>query len=210
MNTKNRIKKALVEVKVLAKPEDMDKIMPKLKDDDMIKLVDEAEEVVNEAPAKNNPKIEAYVNNLNELIKKAIDGDGDPIGVVDKSGTWEEPVVYQPIIYSNGALKIVSTKQTSNEPQTEIILSRNMEFDGIPTLKLLNRLYNKVIKNLSAPQPMGENEDDRAGRSIEYGAPEPEVGDEDYEEMNKPVNENIKPSITKRRLEEFVAKQNKK
>lgn len=192
MSNKIRIKKALIEAKFMAKPEDMDKLMPKLEKDDIVKLVDEAEVTesdINEAPAKNNPKIEAYVNKLNELIRQAVDGDGDPIGVVDKSGTWEEPVVYQPIIYSNGALKIVSTKQTSNDPDTEIILSRNMEFDGIPTLKLLNRLYTNTIKKLSSSKPMGENDDERAGRSIEYGAPEPELGDADYEEIHKPIHE---------------------
>lgn len=255
MNTKIRIKKSLIEAKFMAKAEDMDKLMPKLEKDDIVKLVDEEIELT-EAPAKNNPKIEAYVNKLNDLIKRAVDSDGDPIGVVDKSGTWEEPVVYQPIVYVNGALKIISTRQSSNDPNVETILSRNMEFDGVPTLKLLFKLYTNLIKKLSSSQQMGEDV------GIEIDKPIQEDGGVDtsklradvaklmdklnlgqfdniFKKIDKPqeqaeviaafaerigvprtkltmvvssiknVAENVKPSISKNKLEEFVKKQNK-
>ena len=99
------------------------------------------------ANAVNDPKVQRLVTLVNELIKMAVDSDGDPIGVVDTSGTWEEPYIYQPIIYQNGQLKITSNSVYGNKPETEVILKRNMEFDGIPTLKNIAKMYRKAIKN---------------------------------------------------------------
>ena len=189
MKTKIRIKKALIEAKFMAKPEDMDKLMPKLDKDDIVKLVDESD--ITEAPAVNNPKIEKYVNDLNNLIASAIDSDGDPIMVLDKSGTWEEPEMYYPIVYKNGSLKITSKSISRNEPEINIINKSNMEMDGIPTLKMIRRLYNLALKQNSAksnkPQIQDENEDERAGRSVQYGYTDPELSDD---EINKPIDEN--------------------
>ena len=103
---------------------------------------------IKEGITKNNPKIEKYVNGINELIAQAVDSEGDKIGVVDPTSTWEEPYVYQPIIYQNGALKIVSHSiYKPKEINTDIVRSRDMEYDGIPTLQLLSRMYKKAIKN---------------------------------------------------------------
>lgn len=101
---------------------------------------------IDEGPAKNNPKIEKLVAGINDLIAKAVDSDGDPIGVVDPTSTWEEPYVYEPIQYKNGQLKIVSKSPYQKAADVDIILSRDMEFDGIPTLRLIMRMYKKAIK----------------------------------------------------------------
>lgn len=107
--------------------------------------------VVNEAPAVNNPKIEKLVTGINELISKAIDQDGDPIGVIWPGGTWDEPYVYEPIQYRNGQLKITSKSVYGGQPETDTVLSREMEIDGIPMLRTLMRMYKKAVKNSTKP-----------------------------------------------------------
>jgi hypothetical protein len=101
---------------------------------------------INEAPAINNPKIEKIVAGINELISKAIDEDGDPIGVIDTTGTWQEPYVYSPIEYKNGALKIISKSVYGNDNEVDIIKKSNMEFDGIPTLRNIMKMYKRALK----------------------------------------------------------------
>lgn len=191
-----KIQKALVEAKFMAKPEDMDKLMPKLEDDDIVKLVDENEEITE--GINNDPKIEKFVSDLNTLISKAIDGDGNPIGVTDKSSTWEKGYIYAPIVYQNGFLKISSKNALASKWDTELIRKNNMEFEGIPTLKYIKRLYVAAMNKSAKPQqqPLGfgeseikEDEHERAGRSIEYGSPEGELNDADWEELHKSMNE---------------------
>lgn len=105
-------------------------------------------DVIKEGVAQNIPKIEKYVNQINELISQAVDSDGDRIGVVDPTSTYELEWIYEPMIYRNGALKIVSYPvQKTREVHTDIIKSRDMEFDGIPTLQLISRMYKKALKN---------------------------------------------------------------
>jgi hypothetical protein len=101
---------------------------------------------IEEGPAKNNPKIEKLVAGINDLIAQAVDDVGDPIGVVDSSGTWPEPYVYSPIEYRNGHLKITSRSVYKSTPEVETILSKHMEYDGIDTLRLIMRMYKKAIK----------------------------------------------------------------
>lgn len=105
--------------------------------------------VVNEAPAVNNPKIEKLVIGINELISKAIDQDGDPIGVIWPGGTWDEPYVYEPIQYRNGQLKITSKSVYGGQPETDTVLSREMEIDGIPMLRTLMRMYKKAVRKFT-------------------------------------------------------------
>lgn len=111
---------------------------------------------IDEGPAKNNPKIEKIVAGINDLIAKAVDSDGDPIGVVDPTSTWEEPYVYEPIQYKNGQLKIVSKSPYQKTSDVDIILSRDMEFDGIPTLRLIMRMYKKAIKQAGKMSNLGQ------------------------------------------------------
>lgn len=107
------------------------------------------EEELSEAPATNDPKIERLVNGINDMINKAVDSDGDPIGVIEPGGTWDEPYQYFPIEYKNGQLKITSKSLYSNDPKSDIILARNMELDGLPTLRLIMRMYKKALKQPS-------------------------------------------------------------
>lgn len=104
------------------------------------------EDDLQEGPAINNPKIEKLVDGINQLILQAKDSDGDPIGVVEPGGTWDEPVMYSPIEYRNGALKITTKSPYRAGSSTDVILARNMEYDGIPTLRLILRMYKKAVK----------------------------------------------------------------
>lgn len=109
------------------------------------KLYQTQENNMNESSAKNDPKIEKLVNQINQMIELAVDSDDEPIAVVDKSGTWEEPYIYFPIQYKNGALKITSRSQYKKTPEVEVINKRNMEYDGIPTLRNIAKMYKKTI-----------------------------------------------------------------
>lgn len=113
---------------------------------------------INEAPTTNDPKVQRVVDSINALIKSAIDSDGDPIEVTDSTGTWEEPMVYDPIIYSNGRLKISYTEPLNrNKKNEEWISKANMEFDGIPTLRNIAKMYKKAIKQNNLAKPTTEN-----------------------------------------------------
>jgi len=95
----------------------------------------------------NEPKVQKLVDELNALIEKAYDSDGDPIGVIDPTGTWEEPTIYEPIIYKNGYLKITSYSPYKNKKETYKILKRDMEYEGIGTLRHILKQYRKAVKN---------------------------------------------------------------
>lgn len=92
-----------------------------------------------------SPKIKRLVDLINTMIAKAVDSDGDPIAVIDPSSTYEMPYVYQPIVYTNGRLKIVSTDMTGKK-EVEVINKSNMDFDGIETLKLISKMYRNALK----------------------------------------------------------------
>jgi len=151
MNLKNKITGELHKVveaeqkKVVMNLQQYQDSVDELPDDTVVKIVDEAD---NAGTNRNEPKVEKLVNLINQMITDAIDTDGDPIGVIDTTGTWEEPMVYTPIIYKNGVLKITSRSvyDTGGKPNTEVILKRNMEFDGIPTLLNIKKQYVKALK----------------------------------------------------------------
>jgi len=123
---------------------------------------------LDESPAKNNPKIEKLVNGINDLIAKAVDIDGDPIGIVDTQSTWQEPEVYSPIEYRNGALKITSKSPYRSEVNTEVISSKRMGDDGIETLKYLMRKYKQAAKKAGTDLYPEKEDLDEAAESEKY------------------------------------------
>ena len=88
------------------------------------------------------------------MIAKAVDEDGDPIGVIEPGTTYEEPYTYSPIEYKNGTLRITSKSVYNNKPEVDVISSENMMYDGVPTLQLIARMYKKAIKKSSNNQEM--------------------------------------------------------
>lgn len=95
----------------------------------------------------NRQQIQKLVNIANDLIKNSIDSSGDKILVVDKGGTWEEPMEYEQIKYSNGRLTIAYKEPYNGNRRTvEVISAANMEFDGIDTLKNIIKMYKEAMK----------------------------------------------------------------
>ncbi len=89
------------------------------------------------------------VAEINDLIAKAIDEDGDKIGVVDRTGTWQSTMYYKPIVYRNGALFIEYEEEAGRYPKEinkERINKSNMELDGIPTLNNIAKMYRYALK----------------------------------------------------------------
>lgn len=125
-------------------------------EEEVYELFAEADTDMNEGPAKNDPKVERVVQGINQLISKAIDTEGDPIGVIEPGTTWEEPYIYQPIEYTNGALRITKKSPYQGKPTTEIILSRDMELDGLPTLRMIMKMYKAAIKKSEKHTPKAQ------------------------------------------------------
>lgn len=93
--------------------------------------------------------IQKKVADINAMIAKAIDKEGDPIGIIDKSSTWEAPCFYKPIVFKNGGLNIEYeeyTGRSKNEIHKDKIKKADMELDGIPTLNTIARLYKAALK----------------------------------------------------------------
>jgi len=152
-------------------------------EDDLYDLYGNDEENLEEGPAQNNPKIQKLVDGINDLIRQAKDSDGDPIGVVEPGGTWEEPEMYSPIEYTNGALKITKMSPYKGIPSTDVIKAGNMEFDGLPTLRLIMRMYKKAVKKAGQDAYPDENLDEA---SYEEEAVDPL---RDYKQATEQVTE---------------------
>lgn len=93
--------------------------------------------------------IQKKVDEINALIAKAKDTDGDPLEVIDKTSTWQAYMYYKPITYKNGTLYIEYEEYTGrgkNETKKEKINKSRMEFDGIPTLNDISKMYKAVLK----------------------------------------------------------------
>jgi hypothetical protein len=95
---------------------------------------------------KIETKIQKKVDEVNALIEKAIDSDGDPLMVVDTTGTWEEPMQYKPIVYKNGRLYIEYFEPYSGKTEKDVINKSNLDFDGYPTLLNIAKMYRKALK----------------------------------------------------------------
>jgi hypothetical protein len=95
---------------------------------------------------KIETKIQKKVDEVNALIEKAIDSDGDPLMVVDTTGTWEEPMQYKPIVYKNGRLYIEYFEPYSGKTEKDVINKSNVDFDGYPTLLNIAKMYRKALK----------------------------------------------------------------
>lgn len=112
---------------------------------------------LNEAHEDSNVK--KLVDEINELLSKLVDSDGDKIPLIDKSGTWQEPCVYEPIVYKGGKLHINYTCYDGRK-EKEVILSKYMDSDGIPTLKLILKLAKQALKRSLKKSSKTNSEDE--------------------------------------------------
>lgn len=99
-------------------------------------------------------KIQKKVDEINKLIALAnLPEDADvensydgKVMVVDTSSTWEEPAIYEPIVFRNGVLYIEYFEPYSNRTKKEKILKRDLEYDGYGTLLDIAKMYKKALK----------------------------------------------------------------
>ena len=103
----------------------------------------EGEEEEFKIPVK---KIENLVKLVNSLIEKAVDEDGDPIPVVDTTGTWESPTIYSPIHFDGTNLTIISQEVMGGKEEVDEYEGENLYHDGIPSLNYIGRMYRKALK----------------------------------------------------------------
>lgn len=97
----------------------------------------------------SSASIQRKVNEINRLIALAVDGDGDRIGVIDTTGTWQAEMFYKPVIYSNGGLRIEYEERNVKggfDLHKDKILKPQMDFDGIPTLNQIAKMYRLALK----------------------------------------------------------------
>jgi len=95
--------------------------------------------------------IKKLVDEVNMLISKAYDSDGDPIGVVDTKNSWQSPMVFQPVKYNlRGQLQI--SNSYPSEPRrgqdVENYNSKNMN-DGTDMLKQIRSWYVRTLKQIA-------------------------------------------------------------
>tara|TARA_R110001592_G_scaffold275231_1_gene542287 strand:+ start:1027 stop:1800 length:774 start_codon:yes stop_codon:yes gene_type:complete len=97
---------------------------------------------------KLTKKARKLVDEINELIKVALDNDGDPLGVIDKTSTWEAPMYYNPITLNDktGRLTITYKEYGQKGLQKDVVLGRDLEYDGIPYLREIRKQYKASIK----------------------------------------------------------------
>jgi hypothetical protein len=129
---------------------------------------------------KIETKIQKKVDEINDLIKKAIDSDGDPLMVVDTNGTWEEPMQYKPIVYKNGRLYIEYFEPYSGKTEKEVVNKSNIDLDGYPTLLNIAKMYRKALKEKGVSYS--------GGGSTEVGYFKNEIDNDYISEINKYFN----------------------
>ena len=121
----------------------------------------EEQSIIGEFEEKVNKKfnvVKKKVDEINELIAKAIDKDGDKIDVLDPTSTWEEPMYYEPITFDNNVLTISYTEPySSNKKLNTETVDLNVYLEDIEEnhfmledakgdLAYIKRMYNKAIK----------------------------------------------------------------
>jgi uncharacterized protein YoxC len=106
--------------------------------------------------AKPNPliaKTKKMVDELNQLINEVnpmFDDSEDIHGVQDSSSSWGTSYIYQPITFNEkkGLTIISKDVYDSKKSDKDEISIENLEYDGIPTLQDIKRMYNSAKRKL--------------------------------------------------------------
>jgi hypothetical protein len=97
-------------------------------------------------------KVKNLVDELNQLINVVnpmFENSENIHGVEDSSSTWGTSYIYEPITFNeNEGLTITSTDVHSQESDIDKIKITRLEFDGIPTLQNIKKMYNQAKKKL--------------------------------------------------------------
>ena len=92
-------------------------------------------------------KLQKKIDEVNALIAKAVDTDGDPLEVIDPSSTWEAPLKFKPFELKNGFLYSEYEEYTGHKK--EIKKERFKPADSGDALKWMSQVanwYRKVLK----------------------------------------------------------------
>lgn len=90
-------------------------------------------------------EINPLINEVNVMIKKSEIVQG----VVDTSGTWQAPYIYEPIIFDEDeGLIIVDTDVSNGTKKTEEIPLSRLHNDGVAELMLIRKMYNSAKRKL--------------------------------------------------------------
>ena len=153
-------------------------------------------------------KIQKKVDEINKLIALAnLPEDTDvensydgKVMVVDTSSTWEEPAIYEPIIFKNGVLYIEYFEPYSNRTKKEKILKRDLEYDGYGTLLDIAKMYKKALKRAEVKFEKGgmvyrdlfedyENQPEELAEIVSTYMEKFEEGDYDYDDSKRFLEE---------------------
>ena len=91
-------------------------------------------------------QIEKLVKIFNDELEAFKNEYGYSIGIIDYSGTWEEPYIYEPIKFNGTTLTIKSKSEYNNKIDKEVITKNNLDTDGIDTLRHLIKMLRKSKK----------------------------------------------------------------
>lgn len=153
-------------------------------------------------------KIQKKVDEINKLIALAnLPEDTDvensydgKVMVVDTSSTWEEPAIYEPIVFRNGVLYIEYFEPYSNRTKKEKILKRDLEYDGYGTLLDIAKMYKKALKRAEIRFEKGgmvyrdlfedyENQPEELAEIVSTYMEKFEEGDYDYDDSKRFLEE---------------------
>lgn len=153
-------------------------------------------------------KIQKKVDEINKLIALAnLPEDTDvensydgKVMVVDTSSTWQEPAIYEPIVFRNGVLYIEYFEPYSNRTKKEKILKRDLEYDGYGTLLDIAKMYKKALKRAEVKFEKGgmvyrdlfedyENQPEELAEIVSTYMEKFEEGDYDYDDSKRFLEE---------------------
>lgn len=157
--------------------------------------IKEQEEEISFPVNKKLKPIQKKVDELNSLISKAVDNDGDAIPVIDNTSTLEMPVHYKPVTFENGVLTISDKDMYGKKGWTEEVYDLNIFLqdedenwfvfdDAKSDLAFIIRMYKRAIKRAIKEGEMGdtsvvqeEEEMDRESIANQLGIDKSELED---------------------------------
>lgn len=90
-------------------------------------------------------KMQKKVDEVNALIAAAKDTDGDPIGVIDSSSTWQAEMRFKPVIFKNGFVYTEYTQTGETKPNKERYKPSD-SYDAYQWLSQIATWYRRAMK----------------------------------------------------------------
>jgi hypothetical protein len=154
------------------------------------KRVDDSRVIEEFRKGGNVSSIEKKVQEVNRLIEL---GNKNDISVVDSRSTWEAPMKYKPIRYSNGVLYIeyqqldlykYNKKGISNwVTKKDKVLKRDMQFDN--PLNDIAKMYRKALKQEGVEFAKGGEAGELKDYVVYSWKTKKDVINDDYEIINE-------------------------